>query len=64
MSGGTLKKMIMAVAAISMMAALSACGRKGPLEAPNASVGVEKPAGGKAAQDEVPDRPFVLDGMI
>jgi predicted small lipoprotein YifL len=64
MSGGTLNKMIMALAAISVIATLSACGRKGPLEAPNATVGAQNSSGEKAAKEEVPDRPFVLDGMI
>lgn len=42
--------------------ALSACGRRGPLEAPSAAA---NPANGeKAEAAPVEDKPFILDGLI
>jgi predicted small lipoprotein YifL len=48
-------------------AALSACGRKGPLEPPSAAV-VTQQQTGQAAQPTQPppkpDRPFILDRLL
>ncbi len=44
-------------------ASLSACGRRGPLEAPSAAANPPA-AGEKAADAPVEDKPFVLDGLI
>lgn len=44
-------------------AGLSACGRKGPLEAPDSAV-VVMPDGTEKKTEEVEDRPFILDGLI
>lgn len=49
--------------ALMFAATLSACGRKGPLEAPTASV--NPPVQDGAAQPApVEDKPFILDGLI
>lgn len=49
--------------ALSVAMALSACGRRGPLEAPSAAANPPV-AGEKAADAPVEDKPFVLDGLI
>lgn len=42
---------------------LSACGRRGPLEAPSASV-TANPVSKEKQEAPVEDRPFILDGLI
>lgn len=42
---------------------LSACGRKGPLEAPSASANPAAQSG-PAQPAPVEDKPFILDGLI
>ena len=49
--------------ALSAATALSACGRRGPLEAPSAAANPPA-AGEKAAEPQVEDKPFILDGLI
>ena len=44
-------------------ASLSACGRRGPLDAPSAAANPPA-AGEKAAEPQVEDKPFILDGLI
>ena len=46
--------------------AVSGCGRRGSLEAPNASATpeAEQPADPDAANPTGPDRPFILDPLI
>jgi predicted small lipoprotein YifL len=44
-------------------AALSACGRRGPLEAPSAAANPPA-AGEKAAEAQGEDKPFILDSLI
>ncbi len=51
------------LAALMMIASLSACGRRGPLEAPSAAANPPA-AGEKAAEPQVEDKPFILDGLI
>ncbi len=51
------------LAALMMIASLSACGRGGPLEAPSAAANPPA-AGEKAAEAQVEDKPFILDGLI
>jgi predicted small lipoprotein YifL len=51
---------VIVVIALSLTAPLSACGRRGALEAPSASA--NPPA--TAQQAPVEDKPFVLDGLI
>jgi predicted small lipoprotein YifL len=48
---------------IMLTAALSACGRKGPLEAPSASANPAAQSG-PAQPAPVEDTPFILDGLI
>lgn len=48
---------------LAASAALSACGRRGPLEAPSAAA--NPPVNGeKQAVEPAEDKPFVLDGLI
>jgi predicted small lipoprotein YifL len=55
--------LIFCLAALMMIASLSACGRRGPLEAPSAAA--NPPASGeKASEPPVADKPFILDGLI
>jgi predicted small lipoprotein YifL len=42
---------------------LTACGRAGPMERPQAGVTIMKP-GDKPAADAVEDKPFVLDDLL
>lgn len=59
-----MNRAIITIAAITLVAnALSACGRKGPLEAPTASVNPPAQAG-QPQPAPVEDKPFVLDGLI
>ncbi len=51
------------LAALMMIISLSACGRRGPLEAPGAAANPPA-AGEKAAEPQVEDKPFILDGLI
>jgi predicted small lipoprotein YifL len=51
------------LAALMITASLSACGRRGPLEAPSAAANPPA-AGEKAAEPQVEDKPFILDGLI
>jgi predicted small lipoprotein YifL len=53
------------VGALAAVVALSACGRKGPLEAPPAAGIVDKDAA-KLAPDGTakPDKPFALDPLL
>lgn len=50
-------------ALIASAIALSACGRKGPLEAPTGAVN-PPPQTGQPQSAPVEDKPFVLDGLI
>jgi predicted small lipoprotein YifL len=48
-------------------AALSACGRKGPLEAPSAAVVTQQQTGQADQTTQTPpqpDRPFILDRLL
>jgi len=51
---------IVAGALLCVMLSLTACGRKGPLEAPPGT----QPQGGQSSSSGPPDRPFVLDGLV
>ncbi|MGB8816939.1 MAG: lipoprotein [Rhizobiaceae bacterium] len=44
-------------------ASLSACGRRGPLEAPSAAANPTS-AGEKAVETQAEDKRFILDGLI
>ncbi|MGL4487814.1 MAG: LPS translocon maturation chaperone LptM [Rhizobiaceae bacterium] len=52
--------LITAITALGLLATLTACGRRGALEAPSASA--NPPATAQPAPVE--DKPFVLDGLI
>jgi predicted small lipoprotein YifL len=52
--------LVTAITAIALLASLSACGRRGSLEAP--STAANPPATAQPAPVE--DKPFVLDGLI
>ena len=74
---------VMLVAGVLVLS-LSACGRRGPPEAPPAAAAVEAPAGPARSADpllappiagaqpaedlrslpSIPDRPFILDGLL
>ena len=49
--------------ALLAAASLTACGRRGPLEAPSAAAN-SPAAGATAAEPQVEDKPFILDGLI
>jgi predicted small lipoprotein YifL len=51
------------IALLAAATILSACGRKGPLEAPSASANPAA-ANGAAQPAPVEDKPFILDGLI
>ncbi|WP_245449010.1 LPS translocon maturation chaperone LptM [Phyllobacterium sophorae] len=48
---------------IAIVSAVSACGRKGPLEPPPASV-TSMPGEPKTATPPAPDKRFILDPLI
>ncbi len=52
--------LVTAITAIGLLASLSACGRRGALEAPSAAANPPE----KAQPAPVEDKPFVLDGLI
>ncbi len=62
---GTLTKSLVL---FTIVLALAACGRRGPLQAPDAATptldGETKTADGGAVGEEKPDRPFILDGLL
>lgn len=47
---------------LCLMLSLTACGRKGPLEAPPGSPPSSQ--SGKSADSGAPNRPFILDGLV
>ncbi len=49
------------LATLMMIASLTACGRRAPLEAPSA---VANPASADQKAQQVEDKPFILDGLI
>ncbi|MEK1850805.1 MAG: lipoprotein [Phyllobacterium sp.] len=49
--------------AVAIVSAVSACGRKGPLEPPPASV-TSMPGEPKQATPPAPDKRFILDPLI
>jgi predicted small lipoprotein YifL len=51
------------IAVLAAATTLSACGRKGPLEAPTGAVNPPAQAG-QPQTAPVEDKPFVLDGLI
>ena len=58
-----------AIAVACLALALSACGRRGPLEPPPSSMppaaaSVEEQTAPQAAPQPVPDRPFILDALL
>ncbi|WP_026480847.1 lipoprotein [Ahrensia sp. 13_GOM-1096m] len=55
-------KLINAMTMVSLLAALAACGRAGPLEPPPSSV--SKPAGQETQEPSVEEKPFVLDALL
>jgi predicted small lipoprotein YifL len=58
-----MKKTVIIILALASAATLSACGRKGPLEAPSVSANPAA-ANGAAQPATVEEKPFVLDGLI
>ncbi len=54
--------LISILAVVIVTASLSACGRRGPLEAPSAAANPSSSTDEKAPQVE--DKPFILDGLI
>ncbi|MBA8881578.1 LPS translocon maturation chaperone LptM [Phyllobacterium myrsinacearum] len=50
--------------AVAIVSAVSACGRKGPLELPPASVTAPAPGEPKPAKQPVQDKRFFLDSII
>ncbi len=67
MKHGLLKSLLSIAIALALAAGLSACGRKGPLEAPGgSSVATPAPAGqtSEPVEEQQPDRRFILDGLI
>ncbi len=57
------KNWIIAMSLLLATFALAGCGRKGPLEAPSASVAQEQSEPAEAPAPK-PDRRFVLEGLI
>lgn len=49
---------------VAVAAALSACGRKGPLELPPAGVVTDEHGRTQPAPKPVQDKPFILDRLI
>lgn len=49
------------LAVVIVTASLSACGRRGPLEAPSAAA---NPSATDEKAPQVEDKPFILDGLI
>ena len=59
----TLKRTLVVTALLAgVVAVLSGCGRKGPLERP--TVTVEPTAGDEASPAPVKERRFILDGLL
>jgi predicted small lipoprotein YifL len=61
MSGADMARLLtITLAALLAISTLSACGRRGPLEAPSATA---NPSAAEKAPP-VEDKPFILDGLI
>jgi len=63
---GGLRPATVLVAVLVMATALTACGRRGPLEPPPSATVLSTNAQGEVVEEPAPveDRPFILDALI
>lgn len=64
MPNGNLKKFVLGLTIIMIALGVSACGRKGNLEAPPSAQLTTDEAGQSASAPKKPDNPFFLDPLI
>lgn len=66
MNRGRKDSLIILGLAAALAMSLSACGRKGPLEAPPGAMTAPSQSGEETPgqKPQKPDRPFILDGLI
>ena len=57
-----MNRLFQAVLVMVLAVSLSACGRRGPLEAPSAAA--NPTAAESAPSSQAEDKPFILDGLI